>query len=147
MLASQFVLHANADKEGKLTKAQFTALADTWFDKLDTDHSGQLSTQLFADRLNDLLSAPPPLGAHGTSSGPPWGGGGYGRGIGRSLFAAADANHDGSLTRNEFKSAFDKWSVDWDQIKTASSNESGAPSRPQHRPIPSSTAGPGVAPR
>ena len=122
MLAAQIVLHADADQDGKLTPAEFTALAETWFDKLDTDRSGQLSAQSFADRLNDFLSTPP--AAHPRGGGLLWGGGGYGRGIARALFTAADTNQDGSLSRDELHSAFAKWSVDWDKDTNASLDES-----------------------
>ncbi len=39
-------------------------------------------------------------------------------GAGSAVFAAADLNKDGSLTRDELKSAFDKWLSDWDTPKT-----------------------------
>jgi type 1 glutamine amidotransferase len=41
-------------------------------------------------------------------------GGGRGGGSGNVLFAAADADKDGSVTRAEFKATFDKWFPAWD---------------------------------
>ena len=43
-------------------------------------------------------------------------GGGRG-GTAIALFAAADANKDGAVTRDEFISALDKWFADWDTAK------------------------------
>src|ERR1035438_7435230 len=45
---------AQADKNGdqKLTREEFVALADMWFDKLDTDKAGKLSQEQFVERIN-----------------------------------------------------------------------------------------------
>ena len=51
----------NADK--KLSRAEFTAVADAWFDTLDTGKSGRLSQQEFAQRFASVLPAPAPRGA------------------------------------------------------------------------------------
>ena len=124
MLATQFTQFADTDMDGKLTAAEFAALADAWFDKLDTDHTEKLSQQTFADRLNDLLSASPPPTSRAGSAPLPWGGGGAGRAVARGLFGAGDANNDSSLTRDELKSSFAKWSIDWDHDKNGSLDES-----------------------
>ena len=52
-------------------------------------------------------------------------GGGFGPGrfIGPGLFAAADQNKDGSLTRDELKSTFEKWFTDWDKDQIGSLDE------------------------
>src|SRR3954447_9868237 len=61
----------------------------------------------------------------GTLSGqqaPPAGrGGGGGRGgAAPAVLAAADADSDGAVTRDELKAAFDKWFTAWDKSKTGS---------------------------
>ncbi|MEO8595621.1 MAG: ThuA domain-containing protein [Candidatus Solibacter sp.] len=45
-------------------------------------------------------------------------GGGRGGGSGPGVFAAVDANRDGSVTRDELKAAFAKWLADGDTAKT-----------------------------
>src|SRR5215471_383224 len=59
--------------------------------------------------------APPgaPAGAQGGR------GGGRG-GIGPVLFTAIDGNKDGTVTRDEFTGAFDKWFTEWDTAKSGS---------------------------
>jgi type 1 glutamine amidotransferase len=47
------------------------------------------------------------------------GGGGGGRGgVGVGLFTALDANKDAAVTRDEMKTAFDKWYTEWDTAKS-----------------------------
>jgi type 1 glutamine amidotransferase len=43
--------------------------------------------------------------------------GGRGGGAASGIFAAADANQDGAVTRDEFTGAFDKWFAEWDARK------------------------------
>ena len=61
-----------------------------------------------------VLNAQAPVGAPGGR------GGGRGGGVAPALFAAADTNKDGSLTRNELKSTFDAWYTSWDGAKSNS---------------------------
>jgi hypothetical protein len=72
--------------------------------------------------VSEVLLPPP-------GSGPPAGpGGGFGgpfrpgRFIGPGLFTAADSNKDNSLSREEWKATFAKWSSDWDADKDAALN-------------------------
>src|SRR5207237_2959554 len=67
MLAPQMMSQADKDGDERLTKAEFAALADTWFDKLDPDKTGKVSREQFIERFGDVL--PPPQGV-----GPPRGG-------------------------------------------------------------------------
>jgi hypothetical protein len=117
MLAPQMLSQADKNSDQKLTKEEFTNLADTWFNKLDSAKSGKLNEEQFSENFSDLL--PPPGGAQGE---PPRGFG-PGRFIGPALFTAFDQNKDGSLTRGEMKESFAKWFADWDSDKTASLNE------------------------
>src|SRR5260221_3321114 len=129
MLASQMLSQADKDGDQQLTRSEFTALADAWFDKLDADKAGQLTQEQFNARIGEVLPPPQgfgPPGGGGPGGGPaegrPPGGGGrdFGRGrfMGRALFTAADSNKDGSLTRIELKSTFAKGVSDWDSDKS-----------------------------
>ena len=46
---------ADANKDQKLSRAEFTALADTWFDRLDPDKSGKVTAAQFAERFYDAV--------------------------------------------------------------------------------------------
>jgi hypothetical protein len=43
------------DRDRELTKEEFTALAGTWFGKLDPDMTGQLSLEQLTSRLGNIL--------------------------------------------------------------------------------------------
>lgn len=43
--------------------------------------------------------------------------------MGPGLFTAADADKNGSVTRGEFTTTFEKWFVEWDAAKRGSLNE------------------------
>src|SRR4051812_35326254 len=123
MIAGPAISQGDKDADQKISKDEFAALADTWFDKLDAGKAGKLNQDEFAERFGEVL--PPPPG-----SGPPAGpGGGFnggnfrpGRFIGPGFFTAADSNKDGSLTRDEWKATFAKWFNEWDADKNASLN-------------------------
>ena len=68
MLAPQILSQADKERDGKVTRDEFSALADAWFDKLDPDKSGKLTQEQFTGKLGEVL--PPPEGF-----GPPPGGG------------------------------------------------------------------------
>jgi hypothetical protein len=123
MIATQAMSQGDRDVDQKLSKDEFVALADTWFDKLDAGKAGKLTRDEFSERIADVF--PPPPG-----SGPPAGpGGGFGGGggnfrpgrfIGPGFFSAADSNNDHSLTRDEWKARFAKWFAEWDADKNHS---------------------------
>ncbi len=108
MLAPSMVESADTNGDKALSPEEFNRLADVWFDKLDTAKAGKLTAEDFAEQFGGLLSLP---------EGGPRGGGGPGRFVGPGVFAAVDANHDGSLTRDELKGTFGKWAKDWDKEK------------------------------
>lgn len=194
MLAPQIVLQADKNGDQKLSKEEFAALAEAWFEKMDAEAAGKLSQGKFIERFNEVLpppqgfggrrgppdggpsprqgrsgdapdqqrteptpppQAPPPSAAPGAapsprpnaSADPPdgrrgevappnqpgrgdFGRGGGGRGgfgaggfgpaafVAPGLFSAANADKDDSLTRFEFKSAFEKWFAEWDADKS-----------------------------
>jgi outer membrane protein assembly factor BamB len=116
-------MFAQADKDGdkKVTKEEFAALADTWFDKLDPGKVGKLSPEQFAERFYDAV--PRAEGAGGQGGNPPGGQRTPSRTTAPAFFGVADADKDGSLTRAELKATFAKWAADWDAGKTGSITE------------------------
>jgi outer membrane protein assembly factor BamB len=121
ILAQRMMADGDKDKDAKLSRDEFTALGESWFDKLDTEKAGKLDQDKFTEQFRTLLGTPPE-GAPGGGGG---GGGGRGPGrmVGRILFNTADANSDGTLTREEFKNAFAKWFVVWNPGKSGPLDE------------------------
>jgi hypothetical protein len=130
-LAPQFLDRADKNGDGKLSSAEFAALADTWYDKLDSDKTGKLTPEQFIAKLGEIL--PPPQGFGPGGGGAPGGGqqpnrgqqAGGGRGdfaparfLGPAIFTAADADKNGSLTRAELHATFSKWFAAWDTTKS-----------------------------
>ena len=130
-LAPAMVSQADKNGDQKLTKDEFTTLADAWFDKLDPEKTGKLSQEQLVEKFGEVM--PPPPGFGGRDGGPPEGrgpgagtgpgGGGPGRFVGPGFFSAADMNKDGSLTREEWKETFTKWFAEWDSDKSGSLDE------------------------
>jgi hypothetical protein len=116
-------IFAQADKDGdkKVTKAEFAALADVWFDKLDPGKAGKLPAEQFAERFYDAV---PRAEAAGRQGGGQQGGQRTpSRTTAPAFFGVADADKDGSLTRAELKATFAKWATDWDAEKTGAITE------------------------
>lgn len=114
MLAQQIFAQGDKNSDQRIAKDEFAALADAWFDKLDAGKAGRLSEQEFAERFGQII--PPPQGFGRPGGAPPDRPRGFGamRFIGPGLFAPADSNKDGSLTREEWKGTFEKWFGEWD---------------------------------
>ena len=129
IIAPQMLSQGDKDGDKKLTQAEFKALADAWFDKLDPDKTGKLTQEQLVEKLGEVLPPPEGFGRPGgerPGGGPrPGGRGGFGPGrfIGPGIFAAADANKDSSLTREELKATFGKWFAEWDKDKSGSLDE------------------------
>jgi putative heme-binding domain-containing protein len=98
------------DADQKLTKAEFTALAGAWFAKLNSEKTGKLNFEQFSAGFGELL----PRSAQGF---------GPGFFLGQGLFAAADVDKDGALTRAELEVTFGKWFDKWDVAKGGSLDE------------------------
>ncbi|HTZ56994.1 MAG TPA: ThuA domain-containing protein [Acidobacteriaceae bacterium] len=58
VLAARFVTAADKDNDGTVDQKEWTALADDWFQKLDTDNTGKVTRAEFVEHFNSLL--PPP---------------------------------------------------------------------------------------
>ena len=56
-LASQLVAQADTNNDQKVSREEFAALGDTWFDKLDTDKAGKVSQAEFTQRYASLMPA------------------------------------------------------------------------------------------
>jgi outer membrane protein assembly factor BamB len=133
MIAPQMLSQGDKDKDKTLSKEEFLGLGTAWFDQLDTDKAGKLDQESFTGRLGKVLPPPEGFGPGGGPGGdrppgeaPPGGRrGGFGpaRFAGPGLFAAADANKDGSLTREEWSGAFAKWFGEWDADHRGSLDE------------------------
>jgi len=54
-LAAQFVAQGDTNKDQKVTREEMAALADNWFDKLDTEKSGTISQADFVARFNTAV--------------------------------------------------------------------------------------------
>ncbi len=57
-LAAQMVSQGDKDADQKLSRAEMTAVADMWFNKLDSDHTGRVGQQDFVTRFATLMPAP-----------------------------------------------------------------------------------------
>jgi outer membrane protein assembly factor BamB len=124
-LGPMMLMQADKNEDKKVSKDEFAALADTWFDKLDPDKTGKVDQQQFNEHFSDLF--PPPPGFAGRAAERhregPKPGGGQPPGPGAGLFSAADADKDGTLTRTELKATFAKWFTAWDKDSAGSLDE------------------------
>jgi type 1 glutamine amidotransferase len=69
-LAAQIMAAGDKNGDQKLSGAELSALADAWFDKLDTAKAGRVSQQDFTARFASLLPpAPAPAGGRGPQQG------------------------------------------------------------------------------
>ena len=58
-LATQFLAQGDKNNDRKVSREEFAALADNWFDKLDTEKSGKISRADFVARFNGAVMPPP----------------------------------------------------------------------------------------
>jgi outer membrane protein assembly factor BamB len=110
-LGTRLLAGGDKDEDKKLTAGELAAVVDAWFAKLDDDSAGKLGLDQFAERFGNVLAAtgsstPNPRDVLA------------GRLIGPRLFAAVDADKDGSVTRAEWTATFAKWYAQWDTDKT-----------------------------
>jgi enterochelin esterase-like enzyme len=60
VLAAAILKRADADKDGKVSRAEFLAAAEALFQEIDQDKTGQVDEKQLAVVLNRLVPAPPP---------------------------------------------------------------------------------------
>jgi outer membrane protein assembly factor BamB len=113
-VAPQMFAQADANKDQKLSRAEFIALADVWFDRLDPEKTGKVTGEQFADRFYDAV---PRAQNAGTTDPSAPGQRRPSRSTAPAFFAPADVDKDGSLTRLELKNTFTKWYDQWDTDK------------------------------
>ncbi|MEO7413683.1 MAG: c-type cytochrome [Opitutaceae bacterium] len=134
----------NADQ--KLSREEFTRLADAWFDGLDPDQAGSVRQEEFLQRF-DSVTSPQSAGRRGGG-----GRGGAGAAGAVGFFSVSDLDRNAILTRSEFKQAFTNWFPTWDGNKDSlidldeitkglnatmpRTNMSGAAGRETQDPIP-----------
>ncbi len=117
ILSQRMFVAADKDNDKKLTREEFTGLANVWFTKLDPDKTTKLDQEKFVDRFGAVMAA-------STDSATPNNRDIVaGRLIAPRLFAAADANKDGTLTSEEWTNSIAKWFAEWDSEKSGSINE------------------------
>ncbi|MGC2661806.1 MAG: ThuA domain-containing protein [Bryobacteraceae bacterium] len=56
MLAAQLISEGDKDNDGKLSRQEWTALGDDWFQKLDTGNSGTVTQADFVAHFNSLIT-------------------------------------------------------------------------------------------
>ena len=57
-LAQQMITQGDTDKNEKLSKSEFMAMADVWFDKVDAAKSGKVNQAQFSAKLAEALGMP-----------------------------------------------------------------------------------------
>jgi outer membrane protein assembly factor BamB len=122
-LGRQMLAAGDKNSDQKLSREEFSSLANAWFDKLDSEKTDKLEQEKFGQRLGDLTGPPPEVGPGGPGGFGGRGGRAGARSAGPGLFTAADANKDGTLTREEFKATFAKWFTEWDADKSGALGE------------------------
>jgi alcohol dehydrogenase (cytochrome c) len=114
----QMFSQADANKDQKVSRAEFTALADRWFDRLDPEKSGKVTAAQFGERFYDAVPrAENSPGADTSAQRRP------SRSTAPAFVTATDTDKDGAVTRVELKGTFTKWYDQWDSEKTGTLTE------------------------
>jgi Ca2+-binding EF-hand superfamily protein len=142
MLASQMARQADTNGDGKISREEMTALAKSWFEKMDSQKAGNITREQFATQFGSMLrpqqgpGGPRPDSSHGDGQpnrGGPGGPSGFGpdhRGgfdpmgsVARALLGAESSHQDAPITSAGLQEAFGKWFDRWDTDKSGSLTE------------------------
>jgi putative heme-binding domain-containing protein len=99
-LVKQMLADADKDHDKKLSREEFMALAEDWYDRIDPDRRGQLSQPVFVEAFARLM----PVSEQGF---------GIQFFLAPGFFAACDLDKDGLLTRDELRQTFATWFDKW----------------------------------
>ncbi len=119
-LAKPLLEALDADRDGKVTKAEVLAGVKKFFADCDKDRKGTLDEKALADGLNRLFPAPPGFGA-------PGGPGGFGPGsmLAGVILRRADTNKDSKVTLEELTAAAEAVFAECDKDKKGFLDEKG----------------------
>jgi type 1 glutamine amidotransferase len=59
VLAARFIAGGDKDSDATVSRQEWTAIADNWFQKLDTGNTGKVTRAAFVAHFNSLLPPPP----------------------------------------------------------------------------------------
>src|SRR6185369_2208084 len=105
-LAASIVTQADKNTDQKLTLAEVSALANDWFDKMDTAKAGRIAQADFAARYA-AAQPQPAAAAGGRGAGAPAAGGGRGAGAGANAGATPVAR--GSQKQPAASASWPEW--------------------------------------
>jgi outer membrane protein assembly factor BamB len=120
-LGPQMFAQADKNSDAKVTKQEWAAVADLWFDKLDPEKSDKITRDQFAERFYDAVPPRDNPGDNAAANNPPPRR--RSQTTAPTVFGVADTDKNDSLSRSELKATFAKWFEQWDSEKSDSLNE------------------------
>jgi outer membrane protein assembly factor BamB len=109
LVLMSLMMPADKDKDTRLSLEELVGVASSLFDKVDPQKSGAVTKEQFVKGMGEISVSPGAPGA------PP---ANLGVVAGPGLFAAMDADHDGTLKRAEAEATFQRWYTEWGQGAT-----------------------------
>ena len=117
-LGPQMFAQADKNTDSKVTKDEWTSVADLWFDKLDPEKTDKVTGDQFAERFYDAVTPPADPDGNADANNPPRRR--RSQSTAPTVFGVVNADKNESLTRAELKTAFGKWFDQWDTEKGGS---------------------------